>query len=181
MLIGKKFNELTVEEYVFYINNYKNYSDFNTLGLYRSLFENEKLTLSEKIEIRECAHSIFKKTFDFLQLKDPKVFVDVSTLGLELTKADVSKIWDDIRNNQQKILTDKKIKHRNFGTYSKHICPYEDCIYQGLMVRPGSRLAETNIHFASDTNNYFQIIKAEKRKSDRKTQKLLINKELNER
>jgi hypothetical protein len=71
MEIGKKFNCLSFEEYLFYIENHKNYTDFNTLGLYRSIYENDNITLVEKIKIRELANSIFQKTFDFLQIKDP--------------------------------------------------------------------------------------------------------------
>lgn len=75
MEIGQKFNTLTLNEYFFYIDNFKKYKDFNTLGLYRSIVENTKLTLNDKIAVREYAHKKFKKTYDFLQLKDPKTFV----------------------------------------------------------------------------------------------------------
>jgi hypothetical protein len=119
MEIGQKFNNLTLKEYFFCIDNYKKYTNFNALGLYRSLIENGKLTLEEKILVRNYANQIFQKTFDFLQLKDPKTFVEVSYLGQELTKGDEGKIWNEIKKSQQKILTDKKIKHRNFGDYSK--------------------------------------------------------------
>ncbi|WP_338791960.1 hypothetical protein [Bernardetia sp. MNP-M8] len=43
---------MIVEEYVFYIDNYKKYTDFNSLGLYRSIVENENLNLEQKIELR---------------------------------------------------------------------------------------------------------------------------------
>jgi len=175
MKIGQKFNQLTCGEYFFYIDNYKKYKDFNTLGLYRSIAENEKLSLEEKVKVREHAHKTFKKTFDFLQLKDPKVFVDVSTLGLELTKGDEEKIWDDVRRNQQKILSDKRIKHRNFGVYSKHNCGYDDCHWNGLMIRQGSWLSEGNMHFDGDKNRYQQELKSDRRKSERKKERLIIN------
>ena len=178
MTIGKKFNELTTEEYIFYINNYKKYDDFNTLGLYRSLLENEKLLTDDKIRIREHAHAFFKKTFDFLQLKDPKVFVDVSYLGINLTKGDEEGIWNNVIKNQQTILKDKRLRHRNFGVYSKHNCPYQDCIYQGLMVRPNSFLAERNMHFAGDKFKYQQKAKSLRRKSERKNEKMIINEQM---
>lgn len=178
MKIGQKYNTLTLKEYLFFIDNYKKYKDFNTLGLYRSIVENDKLTLEDKITVRECAHKTFRKTFDFLQLKDPKTFVDVTYLGQELTKGDEEKIWDDIRTNQQKILTDKRIKHRNFGDYSKHNCGYENCVWNGVMIRQGSWLMESNMHFDSDKNKYQQKLKSEKRKTDRKNMKQIINKEL---
>ncbi len=178
MEIGQKFNTLTLKEYLFFIDNYKKYKDFNTLGLYRSIVENNKLTLEDKITVREYAHKTFRKTFDFLQLKDPKTFVNVTYLGQELTKGDEEKIWDDIRTNQQKILANKRIKHRNFGDYSKHNCGYEDCVWNGVMIRQGSWLMESNMHFDSDKNKYQQKLKSEKRKTDRKNMKQIINKEL---
>ena len=97
---------------------------------------------------------------------------------MNLTKADERKIWDDVIKNQQSILKDKRIRHRNFGTYSKHKCPYEDCIYNGLMVRPNSRLAETNIHFAGDKNKYEQKQKSDRRKLARKKEQAIINQQI---
>jgi hypothetical protein len=64
MEIGQKFNTLNIKEYFFYIDNYKKYTDFNTLGLYRSIVENEKLSLDDKKAVREYAHKIFRKTFE---------------------------------------------------------------------------------------------------------------------
>ncbi len=178
MEIGQKFNTLTLKEYFFYIDNYKKYKDFNTLGLYRSIVENEKLTLADKISVRDYAHKTFKKTFDFLQLKDPKTFVEVEYLGKELTKGDEQNIWDNVRRNQQQILDDKRIKHRNFGEYSKHNCGYDTCVWNGIMIRQGSWLMESNMHFDSDKNQYAAKDKSEKRKADRKNEKRLIKKEL---
>lgn len=63
MKIGQQFNNLTLKEYFFYIDNYKKYTDFNTLGLYRSIIENEKLSIEEKIFVRDYANKIFQKTF----------------------------------------------------------------------------------------------------------------------
>ena len=177
MKIGQKFNNLTLKEYFFYIDNYKKYTDFNTLGLYRSLVENGKLTLEEKILVRNYANEIFQKTFDFLQLKDPKTFVELTYLGEELSKGDEEKIWNEIKKNQQKFLIDKKIKDRNFGDYSKHNCGYEDCVYNGLMIRQGSRLAECQIHFNTDRTKYSAKEKSEKRKLERKNIKNIIKKE----
>lgn len=178
MVIGKKFKYLKPEEYIFFIDNYKKYKDFNTLGLYRSLIESDKLSLENKITIREYAHKLFKKSFDFLQLKDPYTFVNVSSLGMELTKADERKIWDEVIKNQQNILNDKRIRHRNFGTYSKHSCPYDDCIYQGLMVRPSSRLAWGSMHFDGDKDKYQQKLKSDRRKIDRKRERVIVNSHL---
>lgn len=178
MEIGQKFNTLTLNEYFFYIDNFKKYKDFNTLGLYRSIVENEKLTLEDKIAVREYAHKTFKKTFDFLQLKDPKTFVEVEYLGQEITKGDENKIWNDIRRSQQQILEDKKIKHRNFGEYSKHMCGDEKCLWYGIMVRKGSWLSEGTMHFVGDKNKYQQKMKSERRKAERKKENQIINQEL---
>ena len=53
MKIGRQFNTLTLKEYLFFIDNHKKYTDFNTLGLYRSITENKKLTMEDKIAVRE--------------------------------------------------------------------------------------------------------------------------------
>jgi len=175
--IGKQFNTLTLAEYHLYIDNHKQYGDFNTLGLYRSIIENEHLSLEEKISLRDYAHQTFQKTFDFLQLKDPQTYLDVSTLGIELTKVEERQLWDKIRTNQQKILSDKKIKHRNFGEYSKHHCGYEDCVYNGLMIRQGSPLAESNMHFDTDKDKSSAKSMSKKHKSDRKKSKQMIDRD----
>lgn len=154
MKIGKRFNQLTVKEYFYYLDNYKKYTDFNILGIYRSILENEKLTVTNKVAIREYANKTFQKTFEFLQLKDPIVYFEVFTLGLDLTNGDKNRIWDDIRSNQQKILANKRIKHRNFGDYSKHNCGNDTCVYNGMMIRQGSKLSEGNMHFKTDKKKY---------------------------
>lgn len=51
MKIGKSFNQLQKSEYLYFIENHKQYSDFNTLGLYRSLTENELLSAKYLFEI----------------------------------------------------------------------------------------------------------------------------------
>ncbi|MDO7876043.1 hypothetical protein Q5H93_14965 [Hymenobacter sp. ASUV-10] len=86
MKIGKQFNTLTYHEYLQLIENRKRFTDFNTLGLFRSIVETTKLSLEEKLELRQLAIATFAKTFDFLQLKDPRTFFEVSTLGETLTK-----------------------------------------------------------------------------------------------
>ncbi len=180
MNIGKQFNTLTVKEYCFYIDNYTKYTDFNTLGLYRSILENKKLSLPEKLHVREYAHQIFEKTFDFLQLKDPKTYFDICTLGQELTQADEHQFWHEIRRNQERILADKKIRHRNFGTYSKHNCGYDTCPLNGLMIKQGSRIAETHMWFHSDKNTYPAKLKSERRKKERKNEKNSIRQVLDD-
>ena len=79
MIIGKKFNTCKKSEYFQFIDHYKKYTDFNTLGLYRSICENENLNLNDKIEIRDYANTIFEKTFRFYQLKDPRTYFNLTT------------------------------------------------------------------------------------------------------
>jgi len=180
MKIGQKFNRLTFKEYFFYIDNHEKYTDFNILGLYRSIIENKKLDLNQKIEVREYAHTIFRKSFEFLQLKDPKTYFDVITLGQEITKGYETRIWEEIRINQQKILSEKKIKHRNFGTYSKHNCGYENCHLNGLMLKKGSPYAYGywGMSFYTDKNHFAAQQKSEKFKKERKNNKQTILKKL---
>lgn len=168
MKIGKPFNQLQKEDYIHYIENHKQYTDFNTLGLYRSLLENENLSLEEKLEIRDFANEHFQKTFDFLRLKDPQTYFEVSNLGNELTRGDELNLWRIIRENQQKILKDKKIKHRNLGTYSKHNCGYDYCPYNGLMIKQGSHLAESSMCFAIDKIKDEKKQKAQRRKKEQR-------------
>ena len=180
MKIEKKFNELNYPEYFPIIENHKNYTDFNSLGLYRSLIENEKISTTEKIEIREFANKYFGKTFEFLQIKDPLTYLKVITIGENLTKGDEENLWNIIKENQQKILKDKRIKYRNFGNYSKHNCGYDDCIWNGLMIRQNSWLVESNMHFKDDKIKYEQKLKSDRRKSERKNEYKIIRNNLEE-
>jgi len=177
MEIGRQFNSLSFEDYIFYIDNYKKYSDFNTLGLYRSLSENENLNLEEKISIRDYANRIFEKTFNFLQIKDPWTYIKVQTLGLDLTNGDKEEMWRKIFVNQENILREKRIKHKNFGEYSKHNCGYETCPMNGIMIKQGSLLAEYEMCIGN-INSYVQKQKSERRKLDRKNESQIIKKEL---
>lgn len=174
MKIGKPFHELSLREYYFYIDNYKKYTDFNSLGLYRSIIEHETLNDTEKTEVRDYANRTFGKSYEFLQLKDPKTYFDLETIGKELTPADEKQLWKDIITHQQNILSDKKIKHRNFGNYSKHTCGYDSCHLNGLMIRQGSSLADSCMQFVSDKNRYTAKEKSDRRKSDRKNERQLI-------
>ena len=159
------------------VPEHKKYTDFNTLGLYRSILENEKLSLDVKFEVFELANEYFQKTFDFLVLKDPRTWFDLTHLGKDLSRGQEWDLWKEVKEKQEKILKDKGLGHRNFGTYSKHDCGYEHCPYNGLMVHPKSPLAESHIHFDSDKNPYSAKQKAEKRKSDRKKHKRIIDRD----
>lgn len=174
MEIGKKFNLLTLREYFHYIENHKKYVNFNTLGLYRSILENEKLTISDKIIVRDFSNRFFQKTFDFLQIKDPFSYVKLITLGESLTAADEKQLWNQIRLNQEKFVKGKKIKHRNFGIYFKHSCGYENCYLNGLMIEQGSYFTEHEMRFDSDKNKYFAKLESKRIKKERREEKKTI-------
>ncbi len=171
MQLEKPFSQFTKQEYVNTIPNHKQYSNFNTLGLYRSLLENEQLSIEDKLEVRDLSHTHFQKTFNFLQLKDPQTYFAVSTLGEELTKGDELNWWRIIRENQEKIIKDKKLNHRNFGAYSKHDCGYDYCPYNGLMIRKGSVLAEMSMHFTGDEHTYAKKEKSKRLKKEQRSWK----------
>ncbi|ATL46495.1 hypothetical protein COR50_04515 [Chitinophaga caeni] len=178
MEIGKPFNQCTVDEYYQIIDNHKKYKDFNSLGLYRSLIEHEQLSLEEKIRVRDYANKTLYKTFEFLQLKDPDTYFAVSTLGDELSEVEFRQFWKDIVANQQKILSDKNIKHRNFGTYSKHDCGRADCPLNGLMIKKGSSLSWNMMKFHTDKDKSTAEKKAQHRKSERKNKQQIIRRAL---
>jgi hypothetical protein len=180
MKIGRQFNTLTPTEYFFFIDNHKKYTDFNTLGLYRSIEENKRLTIEEKIAVREYANLRFRRSFDFLQIKDPQTYFDVITLGRELTKGETEKIWDDIKAYQQKTLTIKRFGHRNFGVYSKHSCGYDTCHKNGVMTKEGSYISDGEIYFSSDKNRIMAKVKSDMRRQERKKAQQMIREALNE-
>ena len=177
MKIDKPFNTFSKQEYLEIVPDHKNYTNFNTLGLYRSLLENESLNLEDKFEVLELANKHFQKAFDFLVLKDPRTWFDLTHLGKELSRGQEWDLWEEVKERQQKIIKDKRFGHRNFGTYSKHNCGVSHCPYDGLMIHPKSLLAESHIHFDSDKNPYSAKQKAEKRKSDRKKHKRIIDRD----
>ncbi|WP_035558117.1 hypothetical protein [Hymenobacter sp. IS2118] len=179
MKVGKQFNTLTHGEYLHLIEHHKKFTDFNTLGLFRSIVETTKLSLEQKLELRQVAIAAFPKTFDFLQLKDPQTYFNVSTLGETLTEADENQVWENIKRNQQKIWENKRLGHRNFGTYSKHICGYDTCHLNGMMIRQGSHLEYGGpMHFHSDNHSWSKPAKAARYKQERKSKQQLIAKRI---
>ncbi|MDO4250109.1 MAG: hypothetical protein Q4C68_01215 [Moraxella sp.] len=151
--LKQRFNTMTVAQYQAAIANHRDIANFNPLGLYRSLCENKRLSLEEKITIRDLAHQHFARFFEFLPLKDPVTYIAVSTLGDTLTAADKHHLWQTIRQTQQKYLAKKRLKQRNFGIYGKHECGIAWCPYDGMMVRQGTVLCEYHMTFASDTHS----------------------------
>jgi hypothetical protein len=176
MKIGKKFNTLTHGEYLHLLENYKKFIDFNHLGLFRSIVENHKLSAEQKIEIRNASIGNFPKFFAFLQVKDPWTFIKLKKLGQNLTVADERKLWEEIWFNQQRILANKRIKHRNFGVYSKHSCGYDVCNLNGLMIKQGSLLAEYDMGVRH--HRYSTVSKSELYKRERKEQRRVVQQDL---
>ena len=116
------------------------------------------------------AIAAFTKTFEFLQLKDPQTYFELTTLGENLTLADEHQAWEDIKANQLRILESKKMRHRNLGVYSKHNCPYADCPFNGVMFKQASLLSDRNMHFHTDRrNSHSRWEKSEDRKIARKS------------
>ncbi|RPD49549.1 hypothetical protein DNI29_01750 [Hymenobacter sediminis] len=150
MKLNRRLNQLTEADYHHLLVHYRRYTDFNSLGLFRSLLENEKLNLEQQLRLRDAAAAAFPKFYEFLQLKDPSTYLRLSTLGQELTVADKRAVWTEIRRTQQRILTEKRIRHRGFGTYSKHNCGYDNCPLNGLMIRQGTRIVEDFMRFDTD-------------------------------
>ena len=107
MKIDRLFDTFSKNEYFQIEPEYKKYADFNTLGLCRSILENEKLSLKEKIEVFELANRYFQNTFDFLVLKDPRTWFDLTHLGKDLSYSQVRDLWRAVQERQQKILKDK--------------------------------------------------------------------------
>lgn len=175
MEINKKFNTFTLEEYIFYIDNRKKYTNFNELWLFRSVFENEKITIDEQIQLKEYIIKEMPKVYEFMQVRHPDLYEKIFFLGKNPTKGDEDALWKTIRLNQEKILKTKKIKHRNFWDYSKHNCGYDDCHLNWLMIQKWSWFCENNMHFISDQHSYRMKDKSYKLKQERKSEKNIVN------
>lgn len=177
MQIGKKFNTLSISQYHHYIANYKKYTDFNRLGLYRSILENEKLSTEERIALRDHANETFGKYYHFLQVKDPGTYFGLCTIGLKMTSADEEQVWRNIKEAQEQILRSKRIKHRNFGVHSKHLCYYDDCPKHNVMTQYHSDSYVPEIHLSTDKSSFFKSEKAKERVKNRKNQYRIVAEE----
>ncbi len=177
MKIGRKLNTLSYKEYLHLLKNYSRFTDFNSLGLFRSILENEKLTLEQQLEIRDAATKTFPKFFTFLQVKDPWTFRKLSLLGQDFTVADEDRLRDIIEVNQQNILAKKRISHRNFGVYSKHCCGYDTCFMDDLMTKQNSFISEYGMP-GIGAKNHNAVLKSERRKQERKKKRQLIQTDL---
>lgn len=164
MQIKKKFNTFTYNEYIQILKNYKKYTNFNTLGLYRSIIENKKLSIDEKIKIRKSCNEHFFKFFQFLQIKDVNTYVKLVLLGEDYTEADKQLLFDKAFLYKRVTLSKKKIKHDNIGTASKHMCGHDDCSYNGIMTPPSKNYRK---------NRYNKIAKSISYKKERKNKNYL--------
>jgi len=162
------YNSYTFAELVQLLTTEKKSGKINMMGLCRSLLENEQLSLEERLQLRDLAAQNFTKQVAFLQVKDPVTYLRLSLLGKEYTKADEEESWRQIVRNQQAILKEKGISHRNFGTYSIHDCGVESCPFNGMMIRQGSEFAESSMHFKSDRSRVAKKQKSMNARKDRK-------------
>jgi hypothetical protein len=135
MKIGRKIRDLSASKIRRIMLDYQKYTDFNRLGLFRGILESEKLSLEEKKELRDAAIAGFPKYFDFLVIKDPETWDQLQHLGEERLRSEIRRDWEEVRRLQQRLLKEKKLQHRNFGIYSKHLCGHDLCGYNGSMVR----------------------------------------------
>ena len=142
MKTGRQYKELKYQEYLHLIEHHKKFTDFNRLGLLRSLLENQRISDAERLQLRDKAKQAFSKYYEFLQIKDPVTYVDLETFGWELDEPQMKEFWGAVRVNQELILKRKRIKHRNFGVYSKHLCVHDNCPFYGVMFPQGSRFLD---------------------------------------
>jgi hypothetical protein len=118
--------------------------------VYRGIRESTKLTDEIKVELRDAYNVVFQKTFNFLVMKDPGLY-------RYFVELDGDKMKDhEMEELQQKAYNKLKKKHRSFGVYSKHMCGYDDCPLNGLMLPGGSSIQEYEgtMCFKSDKPSY---------------------------
>ena len=122
MKINKKFKQMSMAEYHHYIAHHQKYADFNPLGLYRSILENDKLDEAAQLEILAFANQYFQRFYNFLFIKDPVAYSKLATLGQGLSETQqrqhLSHVWD----RREKWCAEKGIRHQRIGasTVSRH-------------------------------------------------------------
>lgn len=115
--------------------------------------------------MRDLLNEKHFKTYEFYQIKDPELYISLFRLDKDMNDQQIEKLKDELRVFQEKRLKEKRIKHRNFGNYSKHNCGMETCALNGRMIKQGSPEAEACMHFKSD-----------KRKPNKRYKRKKINK-----
>ena len=102
-------------EYHHYIAHHQKYADFNPLGLYRSILENDKLDEAARLEILAFANQYFQRFYDFLFVKDPVTYSRLATLGQGLSETQqrqhLSRVWD----RREQWCAEKGILHQRIG------------------------------------------------------------------
>ena len=102
-------------EYRHYIAHHQKYADFNPLGLYRSILENDKLDEAALLEILAFANQYFQRFYNFLFVKDPVTYSRLATLGQGLSETQqwqhLSHVWD----RREKWCAEKGIRHQRIG------------------------------------------------------------------
>ena len=115
MKINKKFKQMSMAEYRHYIAHHQKYADFNPLGLYRSILENDKLDEATRLEVLAFANQYFQRFYDFLFVKDPVTYSRLATLGQGLSETQqrqhLSHVWD----GREKWCAEKGIRHQRIG------------------------------------------------------------------
>ena len=111
MKVNKKFKQMSMAEYRHYIAHHQKYADFNPLGLYRSILENDKLDEAAQLEILAFANQYFQRFYDFLFIKDPVAYSRLATLGQDLSETQqrqhLSRVWD----RREQWCAEKAIRH----------------------------------------------------------------------
>lgn len=119
MKLSKKFNTLSVSEYRDVIKHHKRYTNFNPLGLYRSLIENPKLDTDAQLDILALANEHFGKFYEFLLVKDINLYAKLSRLGkMPLTITQEWQYREQLRQKAQMLLKQKQIRRWRVGIYT---------------------------------------------------------------
>ncbi|SEQ79602.1 hypothetical protein [Neolewinella agarilytica] len=169
MKIGRPINQLTARALRRLLSDYRRYTDFNRLGLFRGILESQILNPHEKQEIRDLAKETFRKYYDFLVVKDPYTWDRLEHLGENRNRQQEGQDWKEIRRKQEEILRRKRIRHRNFGVYSRHDCGYETCNVNNCMTRPkGPNRYGSEMSFDSDRYKYARKEKSRRHKQQRR-------------
>ena len=107
---------MSMAKYRHYIAHHQKYADFNPLGLYRSILENDKLDEAARLEVLALANQYFQRFYNFLFIKDPVAYSRLTTLGQGLSETQqrqhLSHVWD----RREQWCAEKGIRHQRIGT-----------------------------------------------------------------
>lgn len=137
MEIGRRYNQFTFDAYCYYIDQAKKCMDFNIVGLYRGILDNQQLHLEERIALRNHARQKFGQAFECLQVRDPETFIKLLTLGRTLTTTEEEQLWQEVERNR-KIILHRQRQNGKFGRYAQHLCGDENCVWHGLLIKQDS-------------------------------------------